>query len=70
MKYFGDGLSELHKEFRFGTDFGVLGKKDVAGILLIPLTHHVMLHLNDCCKWKEYIRSGRKRYRKNDRDIF
>lgn len=39
------------------------GKKDVAGILLMPPTRHVMLHLNDCCKWKEHIRSGRKRYR-------
>lgn len=28
------------------------GKKDVAGILLMPPTRHVMLHLNDCCKWK------------------
>ena len=32
-------------------------KKDVAGILLMPPTRHVILHLNDCCKWKEYFRS-------------
>lgn len=31
-------------------------KKDIAGILLMPPTRHVMLHLNDCCKWKEQIR--------------
>ncbi|HBE87093.1 MAG TPA: DinB family protein [Lachnoclostridium sp.] len=37
------------------------GKKDVAGILLMPPTRHIMLHLNDCCKWKEYIRT-KKRY--------
>lgn len=39
------------------------GKKDVAGILLMPPTRHVILHLNDCCKWKEHIRSGKKIYR-------
>lgn len=39
------------------------GKKDVAGILLMPPTRHVMLHLNDCCKWKEEIRSKKKFYK-------
>lgn len=39
------------------------GKKDVAGILLMPPTRHVMLHLNDCCKWKEHIRGDKKIYR-------
>lgn len=39
------------------------GKKDVAGILLMPPTRHVMLHLNNCCKWKEQIRTKRKFYR-------
>lgn len=39
------------------------GKKDVAGILLMPPTRHVMLHLNDCCKWKEYIRTKEKFFR-------
>ncbi len=33
------------------------GKKDVASILLMPPTRHEILHLNDCCKWKEQIRS-------------
>lgn len=28
------------------------GKKDVAGLLLMPPTRHVIMHLNDCCKWK------------------
>ena len=36
------------------------GKKDVAGLLLMPPTRHVILHLNDCCKWKEHMRSGKK----------
>lgn len=36
------------------------GKKDVAGILLMPPTRHVILHLNDCCKWKKYIRKNTK----------
>lgn len=37
-------------------------KKDVAGILLMPPTRHVMLHLNDCCKWKEYFSTKKKFY--------
>lgn len=32
------------------------GKKDVAGLLLMPPTRHVIMHLNDCCKWKKHIR--------------
>ena len=36
------------------------GNKDVAGILLMPPTRHIMLHLNDCCKWKQQMRSGKK----------
>ncbi|MDL2317969.1 DinB family protein [Eubacteriales bacterium OttesenSCG-928-A19] len=36
------------------------GKKDVAGLLLMPPTRHVMMHLNDCCKWKQHIRESKK----------
>ena len=36
------------------------GKKDIAGILLMPPTRHMILHLNDCCKWKAHIRAGKK----------
>ncbi|HBF4440547.1 TPA: DinB family protein [Clostridioides difficile] len=39
------------------------GNKDIAGILLMPPTRHVILHLNDCCKWKEYFRTKKKFYR-------
>lgn len=39
-------------------------KKDIAGILLMPPTRHVMLHLNDCCKWKNDIRTKKKFYRR------
>lgn len=39
------------------------GKKDVAGLLLMPPTRHVMVHLNDCCKWKQHIREGKNCYR-------
>ncbi len=38
------------------------GHKDVAGILLMPPSRHMMLHINDCCKWKEHIRSKNKYY--------
>lgn len=38
-------------------------KKDVAGLLLMPPTRHVILHLNDCCKWKRHIREGKKCFR-------
>ena len=36
------------------------GKKDVAGILLMPLTRHQTLHLNDCFHWKKMIRERKK----------
>jgi len=39
------------------------GKKDIAGILLMPPTRHVMLHMNDCCKWKELFRARKTFYR-------
>jgi hypothetical protein len=32
------------------------GGKDIAGLLLMPPTRHLMLHLNDCFKWKQKIR--------------
>lgn len=35
------------------------GGKDVAGLLLMPPTRHLMLHLNDCCKWKMMLRKGK-----------
>lgn len=40
------------------------GRKDVAGLLLMPPTRHVILHLNDCCKWKQHIRKGKKCFRR------
>ena len=39
------------------------GKKDVAGLLLMPPTRHVIMHLNDCCKWKQHIRANKKCFR-------
>ena len=39
------------------------GKKDVAGLLLIPPTRHAILHLNDCGTWKYQIRKGKKCFR-------
>lgn len=38
-------------------------KKDVAGLLLMPPTRHVIMHLNDCCKWKQRIRENKKLFR-------
>ena len=38
------------------------GKKDLAGLLLMPPARHTMLHLNDCAKWKGQIRAGKKPY--------
>ncbi len=54
------GVSE-HVDSMWLLDFW--GKKDVAGLLLMPPTRHVMLHLNDCCKWKQYFRSNKRIYR-------
>lgn len=56
-----EGGVTLEKESLGLLDFWV--KKDVAGILLMPPTRHIMLHLNDCCKWKLAIRSRRKFYK-------
>ena len=39
------------------------GKKDVAGLLLMPPTRHVILHINDCCKWKRHIRENKRCFR-------
>lgn len=39
------------------------GQKDTAGLLLMPPTRHVILHLNDCCKWKEFFRTKKNFYR-------
>jgi hypothetical protein len=41
------------------------GKKDIAGILLMPPTRHTLLHLNDCERWKEHISAGKKVFRTN-----
>lgn len=40
------------------------GKKDVAGLCLMPPTRHVIMHLNDCCKWKQHIRENKKCFRR------
>ncbi len=40
------------------------GTKDVAGLLLMPPTRHVIMHLNDCCKWKQHIRENKRSYLK------
>jgi hypothetical protein len=34
-------------------------EQDVAGILLMPPTRHLIFHLNDCCKWKLQIRNAK-----------
>jgi len=39
------------------------GSKDYAGLLLMPPTRHVTLHINDCYKWKDRIRAKKKCYR-------
>lgn len=39
-------------------------KKDVAGLLLMPPTRHVILHLNDCGRWKQHIRDNKKCFRR------
>ncbi len=36
------------------------GDKDYAGLLLMPPTRHLMMHINDCYKWKEAIRTKKK----------
>jgi len=61
------GLVKILKEGGVTEDKGSIwlldfwGKKDVAGILLMPPTRHVMLHLNDCCRWKHEFRTKKKK---------
>lgn len=58
MKIQREGGVTLQKDSEWLLEFW--GTKDVAGLLLMPPTRHVMLHLNDCCKWKEKIRTRTK----------
>jgi len=39
------------------------GKKDVAGIILMPVTRHQMVHLNDCIKIKNTIKKQKNFHR-------
>jgi hypothetical protein len=58
-----EGGVTAHKESAWLLDYW--GKKDVAGILLMPPTRHTLLHLNDCERWKEHISAGKKVFRAN-----
>ena len=100
MKYFGNGLSELHKELN--TIIRKADKVEEAKTLFVELhsklhvssmtgaeqnetdsllgdlmpseyrimptskdeTIHVILHLNDCGKWKQHIRDNKKCFRR------
>lgn len=100
MKYFGNGLSELHKELN--TIIRKADKLEEAKTLFFELhsklhvssmtgaeqnetdsllgdlmpseyrimptskdeTIHVILHLNDCGKWKQHIRDNKKCFRR------
>jgi hypothetical protein len=50
-----------HEDSKWLLDYW--GKKDVAGLLLMPPTRHLIMHLNDICKWKQQIRAGHKYFR-------
>ncbi|MCT4593050.1 MAG: DinB family protein [Anaeromicrobium sp.] len=39
------------------------GKKDIAGIILMPITRHQIMHLNDCFKLKQSIDRKKTFYR-------
>ncbi len=39
------------------------GEKDYAGLLLMPPTRHLMMHINDCYNLKEAIRTKKKYFR-------
>jgi len=54
------GVTE-HKDSVWLLDYW--GKKDVAGLLLMPPTRHLIMHLNDCSKWKQQIRTKQKYFR-------
>ncbi|MCL2671748.1 MAG: DinB family protein [Clostridiales bacterium] len=50
------GVTE-HPDSRWLLDYW--GGKTVAGLLLMPPTRHLILHLNDCAKWKQTIQKNR-----------
>jgi hypothetical protein len=52
------GVTE-HPESKWLLEFW--GRKDVAGLILMPVTRHQLVHLNDCENLKKKIRSGRGR---------
>jgi len=55
-----DGINKIRSEGGTCTNSEWLleywGGKDIAGLLLMPPTRHLMMHLNDCCKYKQKIR--------------
>lgn len=53
-RIFREGGVTEHSDSIWLLDFW--GRKDVAGIILMPLTRHQTVHLNDCYKWKKAIR--------------
>jgi hypothetical protein len=57
--YASGGVTD-QKDSRWLLDYW--GGKDVAGILLMPPTRHVILHLNSCCRWKSEIRAKSRYY--------
>jgi hypothetical protein len=61
-----EGLDKIRREGGVAKDAEWLlnywGSKDVAGLLLRPPTRHVIMHLNDCCKWKLDIRTKKNFY--------
>lgn len=39
------------------------GSKDIAGLLLMPSSRHLIMHFNACAKWKQQIRSRTRFFR-------
>ncbi|MDR0397165.1 MAG: DinB family protein [Oscillospiraceae bacterium] len=52
------GVTE-HKDSIWLLDFW--GRKNIAGILLMPFTRHQIIHVADCFKWKEIIAAKQAR---------
>ena len=59
QRIFDEGAVLEHKDSKWLVDF--LGRKNVAGILLMPITRHQMVHINDSIRLKKKCQSSRSK---------
>jgi hypothetical protein len=63
-RIFDEGAVLKHKDSEWLVDFW--SRKNVAGILLMPLTRHQIVHINDAIRIKGKCRSLLQRWAQNE----